>query len=1039
MSIDVYSSLINSCRSGNLEEVRHILFRYSLSEYPEWFEGYLLVCEALKNKQIEITKLLLQNEAKINFITKGRSNSNTPLHYAVCIESMEIIQILLDKEADLNATNKVKRTPLHIAVKHQKEEIVELLVKKGADVELIDKYGYTSLHLAAKNGDVKIVQHLINYGADVSCICKTYTALYFAIECMSLDIVKLLLKNNVLVNSSYTINYSLLQLAVRQDNVEILKLLLKYIHNTDKNYGQDPSILQKAMAEKNGFVDIFLDKGCSVDAIVKSKIATQHNAGATSAVHKIVNLNNETTSNRLSDQGSNVNGNCLNLPSPLQTLLSSIPNHESHKSKLTLGFPILTQERKLANSENANNLESPHTCLKNVHTKVEEDIMIHGTHLEDINTLLHTALIRKQKEIVKVLLNHGFDANADNESRRKPIYYAYKYNDLDMCKHLLAHGACIDSKINQDFNLLHMAVENKDEEFVRFVLSQGADVNATMNDNSTSLHIASRNGCERIVKLLLKHNVDVQTKDNKGFTSLHEASKQGNERIVKLLLRKGSDVDAITNRMSTSLHFAVQYSRDSVLPLLLKYGANVNAKDSKNKIALCYAADMGNMYAARLLLNKNLDFNDKSHKLAICLAVLGNLVEHSNIVEMFLFRGFTITSQDFNEFQIPEPLNSKYINDCNREEYVIILKNLLKREPSTNGFFEYQVLRHSIEKGFLKIVKDLLRHDVNINVSLEECCTLLHIAVKNGQIWIAEELLKRGANANGIDIRGRTSLHTSVLNNFTEVVAFLIKYKVDLEARDEDGKTALHLAADGRDNIVKLLLDAGANINSTSSNESRPLHFAAERGHVKVVELLLDYDAEINVKNRNNETPLDLVVYWQKTEVATVLLENGAMYNIASVPSHNRDIYELMMMHSIKLQEISMCNSDVKFGQQNDEFRKNCKEELQRMILNQIGVNVSLYDILTRGNCIVEMYMRNDSMIQFFDFDDYKTLFPIYANMLSIRVNKAKRKNQLKELSTISLEIMLEMKIPYLAVEKLYTYVNNTDLRNLIYAISTNQ
>ncbi|XP_033217235.1 ankyrin-1-like [Belonocnema kinseyi] len=1039
MSIDIYSSLINSCRSGSLEDVRHILFQYSLSEYPEWLDGYLLVCEALKNKQLEITKLLLQNKAKINLITRGTSNSNTPLHYAVCIESLEIIQILLEKDADLNATNKDKRTPLHIAVKHQKEEIVKLLVKKGADVELIDKYGYTSLHLASKNGDTKIVQHLIKHGADVSCICKTYTALYFAIECKSLDIVTLLLENNVLIDSNYAINYSLLQLAVRQNNVEILKLLLKYVRNTDKNCGQDLSNLQKTMAEKNEFVDIFLNKDCSIDAMVKSEIATQHNAVATSPVFNIVKLNNETTSNLFSDQGSNVNENCLDLPSRIQTLLTSTPNNGKYDSEFTLGIPILKQERKLVNSENTDDLQSPHSCLKSVHTKVEEDIMIHGTNLEDINTLLHAALIMKQKEIVQVLLNHGFDANADNESRRKPIYYAYKYNDLDVCKHLLAHGVCINSKINHDFNLLHMAVENRDEKFVRFVLNQGADVNATTNDNSTSLHIASRNGCERIVKLLLKHNADVHIKDNKGFTSLHEASKQGNERIVKLLLRKGSDVDAITHCMSTSLHFAVLYSQDSVLPLLLKYGANVNAKDSKNKSALCYAADVGNTFAARLLLNKNIDFNEKSHKLAICLAVLGNLVEHNNIVEMFLFRGFTITPQDFNEFQIPEHLHSKYISDCHREEYVTILKNLLQREPSTNGFFEYQVLRHSIEKGFLKIVKDMLRYDVNINVPLEECCTLLHIAVKNGQIWIAEELLKRGANPNGIDIRGRTPLHTSVLSNFTEVVAFFIKYKVDLEARDEDGKTALHLAADGREHIVKLLLDAGANINSTSRNESRPLHFAAERGHVKVVELLLDYDADINVKNRNNETPLDLVVYWQKTEVATVLLENGAMYSLASVPSYNREISELMMMHSIKLQEISMCNSEVKFAKQNDDFRKNCREELQRMILNQIGVNVSLYDILTRGNCMVEMYMRNENLIQFFDFCDYETLFPIYANMLRIRVNRAKRKNRLKELSTIALEMMLEIKIPYLAIEKLYTYVNTTDLRNLIRAISTNQ
>ena len=1021
MSKDVCSSLINYCRSGNLVKVKSILSHYSLCEYPKWSEGYLLVCEALKNKQIEIAKVLLQNEAKVNVNTKSKSNSHTPLHYAVYIESIEIIQILLDKEADINATNKDKRTPLHVAVEHRKEEIVKLLMQRGANVGLIDKYGYTSLHLAAKHGDLKIIQHLINYGADVNCIYKMYMALYFAIEFNNLDIVKLLLQNNAMDHSNYTTNYNLLHLAVRQDNVKILKLLLEYFHNIDETFGQ--SVLQTTLEEKVGVVKILFDEGYSVND-VKSEITSLNNATDTRTVHKIEKVDDETSFNLLSE----VNANCLTLPTPPQVDLQ-FSTQQGNVS--TLDLPILEQENK---QMSAGNTKDCHTHLKNGCTKVE-DIVVRSTNV-DFSNLLHTALIRKQKEIVKVLLNHGFDANGHNEFGRKPIYYAYKYNDLDMCKHLLLHGACINSKIDQDFNLLHMAVENRDEDFVKFVLKQGADVNATMNDNSTSLHIASRQGCEQIVKLLLKYNADVHIKDNRGFIPLHEASKQGNEKIVKLLLRKGSDVDALTNSMSTSLHFAVQYNREQVMPRLLKYGADVNLKDNKNKTALCYAADIGNTFAVCLLLNQNLDFNEKSHKLAFCLAILGNFPEHSNIVEIFLFRGFNIISQDFSDFPIPEPLHSRYSNDCNREEYVKILKGLLKREPSANAFFEYQVLRHSIEKGFLKIVKDLLRHDVNLNISLEECCTLLHIAVMNGQIWIAEELLNRGANVNAVDIRGRTALHTSILNNFTEIVAFLIKQKVDFETRDEDGKTALHLAADdGKDHIVRLLLNAGANVNSKSSNESRPLHFAAERGHIKIVELLLDYDAEINVKNRSNETPLDLAVYWQKAEVVSVLLENGAMYNASFLPSNHTDIFELLAKHSIKLQEISMGNDEMKFGQDNHDFRSNCKEEVQRILLKQIGINVSLYDILTKGDSILEMYARNKNIIQFFDFDDYKTSFPIYANLLRIRFNRAKRKNRLKELATDSLEVMLEMKIPYLAIEKLFSYVSNTDLRNLICAM----
>ena len=57
-------------------------------------------------------------------------------------------------------------------------------------------------------------------------------------------------------------------------------------------------------------------------------------------------------------------------------------------------------------------------------------------------------------------------------------------------------------------------------------------------------------------------------------------------------------------------------------------------------------------------------------------------------------------------------------------------------------------------------------------------------------------------------------------------------------ARDNEGSTALYMAADrGFSQVVKILLDRGANIEMRSGNSLTPLLIAARSGHVEVVEV----------------------------------------------------------------------------------------------------------------------------------------------------------------------------------------------------------
>jgi ankyrin repeat protein len=110
------------------------------------------------------------------------------------------------------------------------------------------------------------------------------------------------------------------------------------------------------------------------------------------------------------------------------------------------------------------------------------------------------------------------------------------------------------------------------------------------------------------------------------------------------------------------------------------------------------------------------------------------------------------------------------------------------------------------------------------------------------------------------------------------------------------GDTALHLAAAGyRVEIVKLLLDAGADPNSTRNHRhGSPLHYAADgyingpawdaKRQVKTIRCLLDAGADINAQDKNGAAPLHRAVRTRCAAAVKYLLEAGCDPTLKNKP-----------------------------------------------------------------------------------------------------------------------------------------------------------
>lgn len=152
--------------------------------------------------------------------------------------------------------------------------------------------------------------------------------------------------------------------------------------------------------------------------------------------------------------------------------------------------------------------------------------------------------------------------------------------------------------------------------------------------------------------------------------------------------------------------------------------------------------------------------------------------------------------------------------------------------------------------------------------------TSLLWAACGGSLSVARLLLKGGYCAvDQLYGGGDTALSLASSLGHGGVVVELLKAGASLEASDT---SPLILAAEGgHSDIVRMLLDHGANPGLCLSDGETAIHRAAANGHAEGLKILLDTGADAKVVDRNGQTPLMRAVSNQHWSVVQVLLASS--------------------------------------------------------------------------------------------------------------------------------------------------------------------
>src|SRR5215475_2751092 len=153
-------------------------------------------------------------------------------------------------------------------------------------------------------------------------------------------------------------------------------------------------------------------------------------------------------------------------------------------------------------------------------------------------------------------------------------------------------------------------------------------------------------------------------------------------------------------------------------------------------------------------------------------------------------------------------------------------------------------------------------------------------AIRNGDTAFIKAHLTK-AEIEVRDGRGATPLmHAAAFGNF-QTLKLLLDAGADVNAHNDFNATALLWAARDPDK-ARLLIERGANVNAQSKQGRTPLMIASlRRGGSAMVALMLAKGAEINVKNRTGGTALSLAASVGDEETIRLLLAAGADPNVA--------------------------------------------------------------------------------------------------------------------------------------------------------------
>ncbi|CAH0046151.1 unnamed protein product, partial [Clonostachys solani] len=697
----------------------------------------------------------------------------------------------------------------------------------------------TPLYYASLAGLAHTVTKLLQMGADpMNSDGGEYgNSLQAACAAGQEEVVKvLLLERGVDVNRTAGSLGNALQAASTQKNEHVVNMLLEKGAKLQANGGKYGTALQAASARGNqGVVKLLLDKGADPNSL-----GGKYN----NALYIACLRGHEQIVRFLLDRGADSNAESPERGIPLQA------------------------------------------AAEGNHTSIIHMLLDNGAHIDKQSGLygctLQLACVRGSEQVARVLLDKGADPNQA--------------------------GGLFGSA-------LQAASARGDASLVRLLLEKGADPNAWGGYYKTSIQAASANGFVKVMKLLIDRGVDVNAHDradeyaygpNRDLDDdvrrepanapvakedAHQeerlwveklATMETNELQEESLLVKQLLVDESKPRQKQNEdpNQGLRYeSRETPWErfeqILLRRLKKNRLRDGIHSNALQAASAQGWTDAVALLLEAGADTNT-------CEGIYGNPLQassaqgHAQIVKLLIDNGAN-----------PNKLGGFYgtalqaASARGHDQVVAVLLDNWADPRREGGAFDAS-LPAAAARGHTRIVELLLQHPGYLNPEETMFQRALYSATAGAYIDIVKLLLERGADMDVEEQWYIGALQIATKLGLFEIVKMLLENGAGINVPiigDRDEHPLFVALIQGNADIVRLFIEAGANLNTGKETSNTPLCAAAKGGHAEMIRLLINHGVELISDDDFSSLELSAAVKNGHEEAVALLLELGATYN----------------------------------------------------------------------------------------------------------------------------------------------------------------
>ena len=147
----------------------------------------------------------------------------------------------------------------------------------------------------------------------------------------------------------------------------------------------------------------------------------------------------------------------------------------------------------------------------------------------------------------------------------------------------------------------------------------------------------------------------------------------------------------------------------------------------------------------------------------------------------------------------------------------------------------------------------------------------------NQTVAVKDALVNGGQDPNELDPEGFSALHWAALDDFQDMVRILVQHGADVNIRNARQETPVVWAVNkGHLSMLKLLEQLGGNLAAVDAKGYMLTHHCAQSGHVIILSYLARKGIEIDVQDNKGRTPLHWACYMNEPVMVQWLVSRGA-------------------------------------------------------------------------------------------------------------------------------------------------------------------